>query len=172
MTQNDLDIDLLYSYVDSGDTDVAEALARILAEVKRLQADKEDRVDRLHRWYGLRFDRLREWVKDLPEEKQHEYFSIVANGTASPFESPVYSQTLNSQRHRIAELKATLAVKEKAQTTVEEECVELQAENKRLSRYEGLYVARHGGTDIDGNKWVYEDTEFGKQVKALQEQSE
>ena len=45
---------------------------------------------------------------------------------------------------------------------------DLQAENKRLSRYESLYIARKG-TDIDGNAWVYEDTEVGKQIKALQE---
>ena len=124
MTQNDLDIDLLYSYVDSGDTDVAAALARILAEVERQN-------ERWERGLG-KYDKMIKLAADYRDQ------------------------------YKIADAK---------RVEYKDRIAELEAENKRLSRYEGLYVARHG-TDIDGNKWVYEDTEFGKQVKALQEQSD
>lgn len=50
-------------------------------------------------WYAVRFKRLREWVKDLPEKKRKEYFSIVANGTSNQFEPPTYAQIINILKH-------------------------------------------------------------------------
>ena len=66
-------------------------------------------VEHSAEWYQRRFDRLREWVKDLPDAKRTEYFSIVANGTKDPYEHPSYQETVRGLRHERDQLKTDLA---------------------------------------------------------------
>lgn len=50
-------------------------------------------------WYQQRFNRLRRWVKEevepLSEEVANRYFSICANGSADPHESPDWRDTMH-----------------------------------------------------------------------------
>jgi len=62
----------------------------------------EDRVEFVHEWYANRFERLRVWANtSLTESLRHQYFNIVANGTAEMHEPPTYAQLLNTKQHAI-----------------------------------------------------------------------
>jgi hypothetical protein len=62
----------------------------------------EDRVEFVHEWYANRFERLRVWANtSLTESLRHQYFNIVANGTAEPGEPPTYAQLMNVKQHTV-----------------------------------------------------------------------
>ena len=66
----------------------------------------EDRVEFVHEWYANRFERLRVWANtSLTESLRHQYFNIVANGTAEMHEPPTYAQLLNTKQHAERVLK-------------------------------------------------------------------
>lgn len=61
-------------------------------------------------WWAARFERLTKWAREkLTPEQQQEFFSIVANGTASPFEPPEYQRILAMNQHEIDALKNLVA---------------------------------------------------------------
>ncbi len=61
-------------------------------------SDTLRRLERCHQWYEVRFRRLRDLVKTLPEETQKAYWNIVANGVASTHERPLYDGRMNLLR--------------------------------------------------------------------------
>ncbi len=66
------------------------------------RADKEEmerRLDHCRQWYEVRFRRLRDLVKTLPEDIQKSYWNIVANGTADYREPSAYDGHMNLLRH-------------------------------------------------------------------------
>jgi hypothetical protein len=69
-----------------------------------------DRVESVHEWYANRFERLRIWANtSLTESQRHQYFNIVANGTAEMHEPPTYAQLMNVKRHTIEARDAAIA---------------------------------------------------------------
>ena len=81
-----------------------EAENATLNEAKRWSRD----------WYAVRWERLRDLLKDTDLWEQAN--CIMANGTASATEPPTYAQILNMQQYKIEalekELEATKGVKE------------------------------------------------------------
>ncbi len=62
-------------------------------------SDTLRRLERCHQWYEVRFRRLRDLVKTLPEETQKAYWNIVANGTADWRETHTYEGHMNRLCH-------------------------------------------------------------------------
>lgn len=61
-------------------------------------------------WWAARFERLTKWAREkLTPEQQQEFFSIAANGTASPFEQPEYQRVLAMNMHETDQLKHLVA---------------------------------------------------------------
>jgi len=70
----------------------------------------EDRVEFVHEWYANRFERLRVWANtSLTESLRHQYFNIVANGTAEAHEPPTYAQLMNVKQHAVEARDAAIA---------------------------------------------------------------
>ena len=94
-------------------------LERELAETRRLYAKSindrvlareeakkaVDRKESSERWYAARFETLREWAKDLPEEKKRQYFNIVANGMADIHDPPTYARLMEIYRYKAETLE-------------------------------------------------------------------
>lgn len=91
------------------EADITEEAAALRNEVElkqtcisgmREQADKmATELDSTQQWYAVRFERLKDLARTLTEPVQHEFFSILANGTADAAEPPSYSLQMNVLRH-------------------------------------------------------------------------
>lgn len=91
------------------EADLTEEAAALRDEVElkqtcisgmREQADKiATELDSTQQWYAVRFERLKDLARTLPEPVQYEFFSILANGTANATEPPSYSLQMNALRH-------------------------------------------------------------------------
>lgn len=67
-------------------------------ESSRLKA----KIDYIHQSYATTYHRLHQWMREnAPDDVKNEYFSIIANGTVSPFEQPTYAQQFNTLLHKI-----------------------------------------------------------------------
>lgn len=59
------------------------------------------RLAHTEEWYAVRFRRLFDWAhSELSDDQRNRYFSIVANGSATPFEPDNYTALLNLEKHR------------------------------------------------------------------------
>lgn len=100
-----------------GDESAARATAKALDESvpqygpHRVQKYVvEDRVTFTDEWYANRFERLRVWANtSLTESLRHQYFNIVANGTAEAHEPPTYARLLNVKQHAIDRMSHHIA---------------------------------------------------------------
>jgi hypothetical protein len=107
---------------------IAEATARAeRAEAESAGADKRASqadwsAEFCKQWYACRVRRLDDWVRanmaGIPESLVNEYFSIKANGAATPDECCEYASQLNRMEHRastaearVCELEAELEIR-------------------------------------------------------------
>jgi len=70
-----------------------------------------ERAETLHKdltftqeWFATRFERLKDLARTLPEPKQTEFFSILANGKGDPTEPPSYALQMTLLRHDLDRL--------------------------------------------------------------------
>lgn len=61
-------------------------------------------------WYSVRWERLKNLLKDT--EYSNSANSIMANGTADPFEPPTYEQQFNMLKYKLEEAEKNLRAKE------------------------------------------------------------
>jgi hypothetical protein len=89
--------------------------------------DKEDELQRLkdkHEYFcyanAVRYKALHEWVRQQPDEElRQRYFSIIANGTATPHDRPTYAQQFNTLIHKCEAYEKALENPETAGKTLE-----------------------------------------------------
>lgn len=75
-------------------------------ELERLR----DSLDSSRVWYSVRWERLKNLLKET--EYGNAAHSIMANGTADPFEPPTYEQQLNTLKYKLEETEKNLRAKE------------------------------------------------------------
>ena len=70
---------------------------------------ERDKREWTERWYGVRWQRLRDLIHEKAPEIESEACCIIANGTAGAatgtYEPPTYAQMLNHLRHENERLK-------------------------------------------------------------------
>jgi hypothetical protein len=72
-----------------------------------LRKEALEELERSRQWWAVRFQRLEDFARaELTPEQQHRFFSIVANGTASPADPPTYAQQMNMLRHELERVQA------------------------------------------------------------------
>jgi len=98
-----------------------QKVAALEAEIEALQDEIDlkracikgmgERAETLHKdltftqeWFATRFERLKDLARTLPEPKQTEFFSILANGKGDPTEPPSYALQMTLLRHDLDRL--------------------------------------------------------------------
>lgn len=67
------------------------------AAVAKIKASQ----DHTHYWYAERSAEMHKWVREQDnEDLKALYFSIIANGTPTPFDQPTFAQQFNSLIHK------------------------------------------------------------------------
>jgi hypothetical protein len=87
--------------------DGKEDLEAVLAERTKERDAAEAARKRTQMWYATRYERMHQWMREnASDEAQHEYFSIVANGTKDVSEAPTYATILNVLTYRAEKAEA------------------------------------------------------------------
>ena len=67
--------------------------------------EERDKREWTERWYGVRWQRLRDLIHEKAPEIEREACCIIANGTTGAAEPPTYAQMLNTLRYEVEKLK-------------------------------------------------------------------
>lgn len=111
-------------------------LLKLLADARKECADAKGRLDFSRSWWAAREGRISQWIRDnksaLPEELVHQWFSIWANGTSNPAETPTYAGRLNLLEHQRDVAMSALS-----------ECADALEEILPDAEKSGIIIAKH-----------------------------
>jgi hypothetical protein len=131
---------------------LVQALLKRETERALNEAKVESRLTFTEDWWAAREARLRDLCK------QHgcwnEAAAILANGTASPHETPTYAQTLAALRAEVAALRARAEKAEADCAHARDYAVGLR---KEIDRLQGIYPEEYVGPSDDDDDDDFED---------------
>lgn len=139
--------------------DAAEAVNAakdgVIAEQARRLGEAQKSQEFTSDWYKERFERMDHWMRNrVPSEVKNEYFSIQANGIPTPWEKPLYVETIHGLKlqAKAAEAQVESMRKERDEEAGRHAFTILKWQQERKDWVEGNHAVRKSLEDAKGRE--------------------